>query len=232
MNARDLVPARDCAKSMGVKSVLYGGPGIGKTPLIDSAPNAVLCAIEPGMLSMANCSVLTYKAYEHPKGVAYGIDEFFKWFFESNESRKFDTLGVDSASEMAEAILRQELPQHKNKMAAYGQMSYRVMEILTKLYYLPRKHVVLISKQFVDKESGYRRPSYPGQDLNVKVPHFFDLIMHYSKLPIGTIPGVIQEVKALRCIESADTMARDRTGKLFEFEQPNLTQLFSKCMSN
>lgn len=230
MNLKDLVPASQCAKNMGVKSVLYGGPGVGKTPLIDTAPSPVLLAIEPGMLSMRSSSVLTYKAYEHPKGVAEGVEEFFQWFFSSTEANKFDSLGVDSVSEMAEAFLRQELARNTNKQRAYGEMASRVTNHMIRLFYLPRKHVMMIAKQFEDKETKRKKPSFPGQKLDTDIPHLFDEIWHYSKLPIGSIPGVMEEVKAIRCHESADVMARDRSGNLDTFEFPNLSQIFNKCM--
>lgn len=232
MQMKDLVSAGSCAQSLGVKSVLYGGPGVGKTPLINTAPRPVLLAIEPGLLSMRGSNTPTFKAYDHPKGVAFGVDEFFAWFFGSNEVNNFDTLGVDSISEMAEAILRQELPQHKNKMQAYGNMSFRTMDILTKLYYTQNKNIVLIAKRFEDAETKRKTPSFPGQDLKVKVPHFFDEILHYSMVPIGTIPGVMQEVKAIQCHETYDIMARDRSGRLNQYEQPNLQQIFNKILSN
>jgi hypothetical protein len=35
----------------------------------------------------------------------------------------------------------------------------------------------------------------------------------------------------IRCQESFDIMARDRSGKLNEIEPPDLSAIFSKCMS-
>lgn len=231
MNLNSLVPAGQCAQSFGVKSVLYGGPGTGKTPLINTAPSPVLLAIEPGLRSMAGSQVLTYKAYEHKNGVAAGVQEFFEWFKGSNEVNRFDTFAMDSVSEMAEAILRVKMKANTNKMKAYGEMSFDVMDILTWLYYLRNKHVILIAKQHEDPETKRKRPSFPGQDLHTKVPHFFDGVWHYAKLAAGTIPGVLQEVKAIRTIETFDIMARDRSGNLNEFEQPNLGNIINKCMS-
>jgi hypothetical protein len=34
------------------------------------------------------------------------IDEFFDWLFSSNEANNFDTIAVDSASEMCDIYLR------------------------------------------------------------------------------------------------------------------------------
>lgn len=231
MKLSDLQPAGNHAQNFGVKAVLYGGPGVGKTPIIDTAPRPILLAIEPGLLSMRQSKTPTWAAYKHPKGVCAGITEFFDWWFSSNETKNFDTLAIDSVSEMAEAILRDEITKNSNKLRAYGEMSFRVLDVLTKLYYQQQKHSIMIAKQFEDTETKRKRPSFPGQDLNVKVPHLFDEILHFAKLPPATIPGVMEEVKAIRCQESFDIMARDRSGRLSQFEQPNLANLFSKCMS-
>lgn len=231
MNIKDLVPAGQCAANMGVKAVLYGEPGIGKTPLINTAPNPCLLAIEPGMLSMRGSSVMTYKAYEHPKGTHVGIDEFFEWWFKSNEAKKFDTLGIDSGSEMAEAYLRHFQAKLSHGKQCYGEMSLATMKHFTMLYYQQYKHIVIITKQFEDVATGRKKPSFPGNDLNIKVPHFFDAILHYATVAPGTIPGVLEEVKAIRSKGTSQIMARDRSGQLNEFEQPNLQQIFNKCMA-
>ena len=42
-----------------------------------------------------------------PHGKLYSadkVDEFFDWFFKSNETKKFDTLAIDSVSQLAEII--------------------------------------------------------------------------------------------------------------------------------
>jgi len=48
-------------------------------------------------------------------------------------------------------------------------------------------------------------------------------------MAIHNIPGVGQH-KAFRCIASLEEMARNRTGTLNEFEQPNFSDLVNKCM--
>jgi len=226
MNLRDLVPASEIAKNLGVKSIVYGGPGAGKTPIVATAPNPVFCVVEPGMLSMRSQGNLPcFEAYDADK-----IDEFFKWVIESKEAKQFDTIAIDSVSQMAEIYLVQEQKRNKDGRAAYGEMSRRCMEWFNALYFMEQKHVVLIAKQEVFELSGAsrRRPFFPGKDLNVKVPHLFDAILHLDKYQIKGVRGL---QKALRTSETFDTLARDRSGKLNEFEQPNLASVFAKCMS-
>lgn len=223
MKVSDLQSSGNLAKKFGVKAIVYGKAGIGKTPIFATAPRPVLLACEPGMLSMKGTNIPTWEAYDSKR-----IMEFFDWFYRSNESKAFDTLGIDSLSQLCEIILREELKSNKDGRKAYGELSRKVMEsVCEPLFYLPNKNTYLICKQAVNDENGtaVKVPYFPGQDLNIKIPHLYDEILHLDEY---NIPGVGKQV-AFRCKPSFDTKARDRSGKLSEFEPPHLGNLFAKC---
>lgn len=225
MNINDLKPARDWAQRFGCKAVIYGPPGRGKTPILNTAPRPVLLACEPGLLSMRNSTVPTYQAF-----TAKAIDDFFLWVFSSKEANNFDTIGVDSASQMAEIYLEEAQKNKSHGLAAYGEMARNALKHLEHLYFFQHKHVYMICKQDVEKDGMgviLKRPYFPGQQLPVQVPHKYDNICH---LDIHNIPGVGQKV-AFRCQGSIDTMARDRSGNLAEFEFPDFGQLVQKVMT-
>jgi hypothetical protein len=225
MNASNLRPASQIAARLGVKSIAYGDPGTGKTPVFMTAPRPILLLCEPGARSLSKATNLpTWQAYEYPQ-----IEEFFKWWFSSREVDQFDTLGVDSVSHMAEVVLKHMLKVHSHGLKAYGEMSNKVMEYMNALFYQPNKHMYLICKQTRIEENGVlkRKPYFPGNDLNVKIPHLFDLIMH---LGLHNIPGVMGPQKAFCTSEQFDLLARDRSGNLATFEPPNLTDIFTKAM--
>src|ERR1044072_4275471 len=237
MQASQLLPASQLAKRYGMKSIIFGAPGSGKTPLVSSAPRPVLLVTEPGMLSMRHSSVPAWEAYTAPK-----IVEFMEWIAKSKEVNSFDTIAIDSFSCVAEVLLADELPKHKHGMRAYGTMAERVMGICAMLYYMPQKHIVMIAKQtqvengkqtlIQNGEVSYesvmqRRPHFPGKDLNIRIPHLFDNVMHLGD---ANIPGQPKPVKALRTREIAEIFARDRSGNLAELEPPDLNALFAKAM--
>jgi hypothetical protein len=233
MNARDLQPSGNLAKKFGVKSIVYGKAGIGKTPIAATAPRPVLLAAEPGLLSMKGTNIPTWECYDvnNPTDIKKPYNrviEFFDWFFRSNESKSFDTLAIDSLTQVCEIVLRYELGKNSHGLKGYGEMSRFIMETICEpLYYMPNKHLYLICKQEVANENGQavKVPFFPGQDLKVKIPHLFDEILHLDEY---NIPGVGKQV-AFRCKPSFDTKARDRSGMLNEFEPPNLGNIFTKC---
>jgi hypothetical protein len=224
MNIKDLKPAKDFANMFGVKCIVYGPPGSGKTPLLNTAPRPLLLACEPGLLSMRNSTVPTYQGF-----TVDAIEQFFKWFFNSEETKNFDTIAVDSISQMSDIFLQQALKENKHGLKAYGEMAIATMSVLRGLYYTRNKHTYLIAKEAANDDNGirYRKPYMPGQQLPVELPHLFDEILH---LGLHNIPGVGTH-KAFRCQASIDILARDRTGMLAEFESPDFNALIRKAMS-
>ncbi|HEX2243000.1 MAG TPA: AAA family ATPase [Gammaproteobacteria bacterium] len=225
MNISQLRPASQLAQRFGVKAVTFGGPGTGKTPLMNTAPRPVACITEPGMLTMRTSNIPAWEAYTPER-----VDEFFEWLKNSNETRNFDTVCIDSISQMAEIFLTRELARWKDGRKAYGEMSRHMMELLNFMYYMPQKHTYLIAKEGLIELGGVtkRKPYFPGQDLNVKVPHMYDEVWHIG---LANVPGQPKPVVAIRTVETFDTFARDRSGRLAELEFPDLTALFNKAMS-
>jgi len=226
MNINQLKPVSELARRRGVKSLIYGKPGTAKTPLTATCPRPIMCVVEPGTLSMRD--VVNVPAWE--ANTPEKIEEFFTFILSSNEAKNFDTVCIDSISQLCEIFLTQELKRNKDGRKAYGELSRRVMDLANALYYLENKHVYMIAKQATGDENGVatKKPYFPGQDLNIKIPHLYDEILH---IDVVNVPGQTQAVLAIRTKATFGIIARDRSGKLAEFEPPHLGNLFTKCMS-
>lgn len=228
MQASQLRRAGDLASIFGAKSLCYGGPGLGKTPLINTAPRPVMCAIEPGLLSMRGSNVPTWQAFTPAT-----IDEFFKWLFGSREATYFDTVCIDSGSQMAEVYLSHFKPITRDGRQLYGKLYEAMMPHMYGMYFMPQKHIYIICKretlELPTQTGGTTtsvRPYFPGKALNVSVPHLFDEVLH---MELAAIPNV-GTMRALRTRETFGIIARDRSGRLDEFEPCDLTALFNKVM--
>ncbi len=231
MNLNDLKQAGQFANSTGFKAIVYGAPGSAKTPLINTAPRPLVLICEPGMLSMKGSTIAAYEAYTGAK-----IDEFFEWWFKSAEIKNFDTLAIDSASQMADVYLQDALNGKsksggkKHGLAAYGEMATETMKHLRPLFFQPEKHCYIICKQVVD--DGTKKPYFPGQQLPTEVPHLYDAILH---LGIHNIPmrpdGIGGQLLSFQCRQTIDVVARDRSGKLGEYEPPDFGALVKRAMT-
>lgn len=226
MNISNLRPARDFAVQFGAKAIIFGPPGSAKTPIINTCPRPLLLCCEPGMLSMRNSDVPTFQAFD-----AKSVDDFFQWFFASNERKQFDTLAIDSISQMADIYLQDALKGNSNAgnkkhgLQAYGDMATRTLNHLRPLFFTQNVHTYLIAKE--GTKDGMKWPYFPGQQLLTEVPHMYDFILH---LALQNIPGMGQ-VSAFRCNQSIDVLARNRTGNLNDYEQPDFGKLIAKALS-
>lgn len=223
MNISDLKAAKEFANIYGCKSIVFGPSGRSKTPSINTCPRPVLLACEPGLMSMKGSNVPTWIGNTSAK-----VDEFFEWFFKSNETKAFDTLAIDSGTQLCDVYLQEALKINKHGKAAYGDMATNVMKQLRPLFFMQQKHAYIICKEETT-ENGLRRPYFLGQQLPKDVPGLYDFLL---QLDIhNNIPGMQGSTLAYRCNGDYSVVARSRTGNLNDFEPPNFTALVNKAMS-
>lgn len=226
MQMSDLKSASEFANSSGLKCIIYGPPGSGKTPISATSPRPVMLVTEPGMLSMRNIKIPCYEAFTIDK-----IEAFFEWWFGSKEISNFDTLIVDSSSQLAEIYLQEALKNNKHGLKAYGEMATEAMVHFRKLFFMPHKHIYLIAKENI--MDGIKRPFYPGKVLNIEVPHLYDAILHLGihNVPASVDRPALGQVLSFQCRQSYDIVARDRSGRLGEFEPPDFGAIVRKAMT-
>lgn len=239
MKMSDLRPAGHFAEQYGAKMVVYGGPGMGKTPLINTAPRPLLIAHEPGLLSMRGSNVPTITAFDMKTA-----RDVYAWLFNSNEVGNFDTICIDSGSEFAEISLSEAKAKSKDGRKHYGIVFDDVMPVFRSLYYMKNKHVYLISKlgsvengKKATQDNGVfsvetvmqKQPLYPGNAVPASLKHLYDYVLFMDWY---TPPGYTRPVKAFFTQPCDEYMARDRSGNLAPVEPAdNLTSLINKMMA-
>lgn len=217
----------DYGISQGMKVMVYGRAGTGKTRLMSTAPGPIVLSAESGILSL--------RQYGIPYIPIYDITSFreaARWCFSSVEARNFATFGIDSSSEIAEQILGFEKGRNKDPRKAYGETADQMMFILRQFRDWQGPNVYFTAKQEQENVNGalYCRPSMPGRQLPDQVPYFPDEIW---QLLVGK-DNAGAEMTYLRCRADAYNEAKDRSGQLNEYEQvffqPNhgLSYLFAK----
>lgn len=223
---RDFVPVSTLSADYGVKSMVHSQPGFGKTPIAATAPLPIMLVCEPGTLSLRRSNVQAYPAFTVDR-----IDDFFNWLKNSNEVRNYHTCVIDSVSEMASIYLRAEEAKRIHGLQAYGNMAEKVYNHLHDLFLKKYIHTYLIAKQGLFDIGGgamQRRPYFPGKELNVLIPHMYDLILHLEE---AVAPGIVGNPIMFRTRGNSSVVARDRSGKLNEYEPCDLAAMFAKCMS-
>lgn len=219
-----LRPADYYARAQGVKAILYGAPGHGKTPLLTTVENAALLLTEPGSKSLAGSQMPTAPGFSVEE-----IEAFVKWAKGSAEAKKYDAFLIDSISELAEIYVKWAQKKYSHGQKAFGAANEKVLEILDTFYFMPNKHVIFTAKEgrSYDGDAQVRHPWFPGKELGIKFPHRVDFILH---LGIYSIPNVGPTL-AIRTANGDGVMARARSVKLQTFEPPDLGALIRKEIS-
>ena len=204
-----------------VKVLVYGQAGAGKTSLIPTMPNPVILSAEAGLLSIRDSNL--------PFIEIDGMDtlrEAYKWLTGSDEAKAFDSVALDSISEIAEVCLAHEKAIAKDPRQAYGEMQAAMSEAIRLFRDLPM-HVMFTAKLDKSQDETGRllySPSMPGSKTGQALPYFFDLVlaMRIEKDSDGNIQ------RALMCQSDGLWQAKDRSGKLDAWEAPDLGAIIEK----
>lgn len=228
--------------SHGVKGCIYGNAGAGKTMLAATAPRPLMLQAENGTLSLTKANIERVYGvntpgitYSIPVAVIKSLDDFEKVYldlFRPEIWHSFDTLYIDSLSEIVEMILKNELSfksssgNKVNGMAAYGEMAEKAIEWVKKFRDLPGKHLFVTCKQGYSDHTGFMGPDFPGKMLNKEFPFLLDEVLQVC---IGEDPSTKKAFRFLRTQSDLKHYAKDRSGALDpNGELPFLYNIISK----
>jgi hypothetical protein len=211
----------------GVKTLVYGPAGSGKTPLCATAPNPIILSAESGLLSLRQCNPpVPYIEIRSMRDLM----EAYNWCLQAQEARQFYTICLDSISEVMEVVLDDEKKKSKDPRKAYGELLEQGMKLTRAFRDLPGKCVVVVAKQQYDKDETLGAmmyaPMLPGSKLGPQLPYFFDEVF---QMCIGRDANQ-QVIRYIRAEPEFNIVARDRSGRLAKYEPPNLTFIFNKIL--
>lgn len=206
----------------GVKILVHGQAGIGKTCLCASLPDPIIISAESGLLSLASLDipVIEIKTLDD-------LGEAHDWLAGSDEAKKYKSICLDSISEIAEVVLTDEKNKEKDPRKAYGNMQDVMTDVIRAFRDLSGRNIYFSAKQErVQDESGRLLfgPSMPGQKLAQQIPYLFDEVFSYQV--VKDTNGV--PTRMLLTQPDGISVAKDRSGKLDMFEAPDLGAIINK----
>lgn len=208
--------------AQSVRMLVYGQAGAGKTSLIPTLPDPVVLSAEGGLLSIAGSDV----PFIEVSSMAT-LREAYTWLTQADEARGFQSVALDSISEIAEVVLSAEKKAAKDPRQAYGAMQEQMADLIRAFRDLPGKHVYFSAKLEQSRDEMGRMlyaPSMPGNKTGQSLPYFFDevLALRVEK----DAEGISQ--RALMCDSDGLWVAKDRSGKLDTWEAPHLGEIIRK----
>lgn len=204
----------------GVKLLVYGMAGAGKTSLIPTLPNPVVLSAEGGLLSIRDAQV----PYIEITSMAE-LMEAYAWLKDSKEAAQFQSVAIDSISEIAEVVLNYEKKATKDPRQAYGAMQEQMADLIRAFRDLPR-HVYMSAKLEKSADEMGRvmyAPSMPGNKTGQSLPYFFDEV-----LALRVERKEAETYRALMCDSDGLWAAKDRSGKLDQWEAADLGAIINK----
>jgi phage nucleotide-binding protein len=206
----------------GVKLLVYGQAGAGKTTLITTLPKPIVLSAEGGLLSIQDADLPYIEI-----GSMDDLMEAYEWLTGSEEAKGYGSVALDSISEIAEVVLNSEKKIAKDPRQAYGAMQEKMADVIRAFRDLPDRHVYMSAKLEKTQDEMGRvtyAPSMPGNKTGQALPYFFDevLALRVEKDADGA------SQRALMCDSDGLWLAKDRSGKLGAWEAPDLGEIIAK----
>lgn len=226
----------------GVKSLIYGPAGIGKTVLCVTAPQPVILAAESGLLSLrkknlerlfgAGNPAVSYDTPVIPIHTEQDLDDAYNYFAQAQDQWHFQSLQVDSLTEIAEQILATSKRSAKDPRQAYGELYDKMEDWIKKMNHLPGRNVTMTAKMELNKDelTGTMKygPGMPGNKFGPRLPYLFDEVFYLGTNKTAT--G--EDYRFLQTQPDLQHDAKDRSGSLDVIEPPFLSTLYAKILGD
>lgn len=216
----------DQAVSHGVKILGYGVSGAGKTHIIQTLPTPIIGSAESGLLTLRKLKI--------PYGlIATYADllEFYQWCAGSAQARQFQSIALDSVSEIAEVVLDNERKFTKDPRQAFGETIIKVINVVRAFRDLPGYNFYVSAKaEYAADEAGrlYWAPMMPGKKLGPQLPYFFDEVFFMGIGEYTDATGKLAKYHYLQTAGDSNRVAKDRSGVLSPMEPPDLGNIIHK----
>lgn len=223
--------------------LVVGESGVGKTSLaktIDPERTLILSA-ESGLLSLKGADIATYDITKGDNGESLTdsekinrVREFVKFLGEPGTRERFKNIFVDSLTDVAEVWAKhlQSLPEFqdpKQALRLWGRYNTEVTAFIKFMRDLSHYNVIFtcLSKQEKDGVELVDQFNFPGNALKSNIKAWFDLVFVYKvyETDEGPIRKLITNVLE-------HPLAKDRSGKLESYEDPDLQGVMDKVLGD
>lgn len=224
-----LTTTKDAAHAHGLKILVHGPAGAGKTRLCATTgdlENTLILSAEAGLLSLRD--------FEIDAAVIKSVDDmrqalaFVRDAIRGEGPKRYRWVCIDSLSEIAETCLATEKAANTNGLRAYGEMADTMFKLIRAFRDLRGINVVFTAKQERVQDEGrlIYAPMLPGKRLSQGIAYLFDEVFAMRSRPDGD--GV---ARFLQTVNDGVYDAKDRSGALDPAEPPSLKKIADKIAS-
>jgi hypothetical protein len=229
MSLKDKIKTPDkLVNKQGAKLLVYGQAGAGKTYATQTMPgNVLVISAEAGLLSIKdapNVSAIEVSNYDDLREVYSAL---------KSGELVYDSVCLDSVSEISEILLVHEKGRNKDGRMAYQNVAEAVTSLMRSFRDLDM-HVLFLCKEGKDNNDGvfFFGPKMASKPLGDSITYFFDEVLALRILDDQDDDGNPIAARWLQTRIGQGYTAKDRSGKLEPFEKPDLTALIAKLGFN
>lgn len=248
------------ARRRTLKTGVVGVPGIGKTSLIWTLPpeKTLHVEIEDGDLSVAKWpgDVFQPKTWDQFRDLVVAISgpvptagigqpytethytKVCKEIGDLSHFARYEYVVIDSLSALSRLCLQwaKAQPQsmtekgHLDMRSAYGLLANEMVTAITVLQHVQDKHliyVVILNEKVSDKNVKSYELQFEGGKTAAEFPGVIDILVTLTMQPS---PSGTKRMFVTKQDNPLGLPAKDRSGNLDPFEEPNLSRLIAKCL--
>lgn len=207
--------------SDGVKILVFGESGAGKTWLNRTLENPIILSTEKGLLSLVDVE-LPYIAINNMED----LNDAYTYLTTDPVGMSFPSISLDSITDIAEVCLNAEKKKTVDGRQAYGANNDIMGETVRKFRDIPGRNIYFSAQlDKVQDEKGRMLygPSMPGKTLTQQLPYWFDIVL---ALRVELSEGAI--VRMFQTQTDGLWQAKNRGGRLEMWEQPDLGAIIRK----
>lgn len=221
-----------------IKMLVYGESGNGKTHLAKTCgPDCIVLSAEGGLMSLKGSSIPYIDITVSDDGSLI-TDKAKRWdrlkealvYLNSDDARKkYKWIFIDSITEISQIVvekLKLDYPNAKDAFPMWGAYSEQMRALIKALRDIPNYHVVFVC--LPTKEKDELGKTIMGLDVQGKIGHqlpgYVDLVMY-----LGVKEEEVGKKKRFLVTQPSDKLiAKDRSGKLNQFEEADLGKIVAK----
>ena len=212
--------------------LVVGESGIGKTSLVKTLPapmsRILIVSAESGLLCLSGTDIAVFEIGEN---TWENICEIYDFLLKDN-GKTFDYVYIDSLTEIVEKMLEQlkrdpKLSDAKNTFLLWGKLKENMKIFLKSMRDLKKCSVIFTCLPATEKNGLelvdiFKMPGGIKDD----VKPLFDIVLHYKifKDDDGS------SVRKLVTSDEVSCLAKDRSGLLEHYENPDLSIIIKKVL--